>query len=95
MKKIDKSAVMQRAWKIYRGNSEYSWSFSRSLKRAWWVEKENAREVPTQWVCSAYGLREYVPEPVRNDKDYDINANMLLMADTISSAYSSGISMGD
>ena len=41
--KVSKSAVMTRAWKIYRGNSEYAGNFSRSLSRAWWVEKENAK----------------------------------------------------
>ena len=41
--KIDKSAVMKRAWAIFRGKSEYSWSFSESLKRAWFIEKDNIR----------------------------------------------------
>ena len=39
---INKSDVFKRAWKIFRGHSEFSYSFSSSLKRAWWVEKENA-----------------------------------------------------
>ena len=42
MNSINKSSVMTRAWKIFRGNSEFSYSFSASLKRAWQVEKENA-----------------------------------------------------
>lgn len=85
---------MKRAWKIFRGNSEYSWSFSESLKRAWWVERENAKDEPTKWVCGSNGLQEYVPEPVIN-RDYDINEVMLVAADTISSWYQSGKNMGD
>lgn len=41
--RISKSAVMKRAWSIYRGTSFYASSFSLSLKRAWAVEKENAK----------------------------------------------------
>lgn len=37
---IDKSKVMKRAWNIFRGKSLYSYSFSDSLSRAWFVEKE-------------------------------------------------------
>jgi hypothetical protein len=42
---ISKSKVMSRAWKIFRGNSKYSFSFSDSLKRAWAVEKEDLNPV--------------------------------------------------
>ena len=39
---ISKSAVMKRAWNIFRGrNADYNYSFSASLRRAWWVEKES------------------------------------------------------
>ena len=39
---ISKSAVMKRAWSIYRsGHSFYSLSFSASLSRAWEIEKQN------------------------------------------------------
>jgi len=41
--RISKSAVMKRAWAIYRGTSFYASSFSLSLKRAWAVEKENIK----------------------------------------------------
>ena len=37
---ISKSAVMNRAWNIFRGNNPYSCSFSAALRRAWYVEKE-------------------------------------------------------
>ena len=49
MKTIDKKAVMKRAWKIFKGNSRYSDNFSESLKRAWWVEKENAKQVRVKY----------------------------------------------
>lgn len=39
---INKSEVMKRAWKIFRGNNPYSYSFSAALCRAWEVEKSNA-----------------------------------------------------
>ena len=41
--RINKSEVMQRAWKLFRGKNPYSYSFSAALRRAWFVEKENAR----------------------------------------------------
>lgn len=41
--RINKSEVMKRAWKIFRGKNPYSYSFSAALRRAWFVEKENAR----------------------------------------------------
>lgn len=40
---INKSKVMKRAWVIFRGNNPYSYSFSDSLRRAWFVEKEVLR----------------------------------------------------
>ncbi len=40
---INKSQVMKRAWNIYRGHNLYSHSFSASLRRAWWVEKDTIR----------------------------------------------------
>lgn len=40
---INKSQLMKRAWNIFRGNNPYSWSFSESLRRAWFVEKDNIR----------------------------------------------------
>jgi hypothetical protein len=45
---INKSRLMQRAWNIYRGNNPYSGNFSISLRRAWEVEKENARYAEEQ-----------------------------------------------
>lgn len=39
--KINKSAVMKRAWNIYRGKYHYSNSFGECLRRAWQVEKDN------------------------------------------------------
>jgi hypothetical protein len=41
--RINKSEVMKRAWKIFKGKNPYSYSFSAALRRAWFVEKENAR----------------------------------------------------
>ena len=39
---INKSAVMKRAWSIFRGkNRDYNYNFSASLRRAWAVEKES------------------------------------------------------
>ena len=38
---INKSAVMKRAWNIFRGTNLYSYSFSAALSRAWEVEKAN------------------------------------------------------
>jgi len=40
--RINKSEVMKRAWRIYRGRNPYSYSFSAALRRAWEVEKANA-----------------------------------------------------
>lgn len=37
---INKSKLMKRAWTIFKGNNPYSDSFSESLRRAWFVEKE-------------------------------------------------------
>ena len=37
--KYNKSAVMKRAWAIFKGNTPYSYSFSAALRRAWEVEK--------------------------------------------------------
>ena len=38
---INKSQVMKRAWSIFNGkNRDYNYSFSASLRRAWFVEKE-------------------------------------------------------
>lgn len=38
--KVDRSKVMSRAWKIFKGG-RYSKSFSICLRRAWEVEKSN------------------------------------------------------
>lgn len=38
---ISKSAVMTRAWNIFKGNNPYSYSFSAALRRAWEIEKAN------------------------------------------------------
>lgn len=38
---ISKSAVMTRAWKIFKGNNPYSYSFSAALRRSWEVERAN------------------------------------------------------
>lgn len=40
---VNKSRLMRRAWMIYKGNNPYSGSFSESLRRAWFVEKETLR----------------------------------------------------
>ncbi|OAV65746.1 hypothetical protein Barb6_02769 [Bacteroidales bacterium Barb6] len=40
--KISKSAVMTRAWKIYRSKWQYSKSFAQCLRRAWEIEKADA-----------------------------------------------------
>jgi hypothetical protein len=39
--KISRRDVMNRAWRIYR-SGRYSADFGDCLRRAWWVEKENA-----------------------------------------------------
>ena len=56
--RINKSEVMKRAWKIFRGRNPYSYSFSAALRRAWVVEKANAeyaaREARKETVKSAY-----------------------------------------
>lgn len=40
-RKINKSDVMKRAWKIFRAKGNpYSYCFSDALERAWYVEKE-------------------------------------------------------
>lgn len=38
---VDKSEIMKRAWRIFRGNNPYSYSFSDALRRAWFVAKAN------------------------------------------------------
>jgi hypothetical protein len=37
----NKSEIMKRAWKIFRGNNVWSGIFSESLKRAWEIAKES------------------------------------------------------
>lgn len=39
----NKIRIMTLAWRIYRGRTPYSYSFSAALSRAWYVEKETAR----------------------------------------------------
>ena len=36
---VNKSRLMKRAWAIYKGVNQYSYSFSAALRRAWEVEK--------------------------------------------------------
>jgi hypothetical protein len=56
--RINKSEVMKRAWKIFRGRNPYSYSFSAALRRAWEVEKANAacrvREAQKESAKTAY-----------------------------------------
>ena len=39
----NKSRIMSLAWRIYKGRTPYSYSFSAALSRAWYVEKETIR----------------------------------------------------
>jgi hypothetical protein len=75
---------MKRAWKIYRShvNHEYKDSFSASLKRAWWCEKENIR-----W-AEEKRKKAMEPKPVVNP-DSDINKIMEKCAPAIFDYYAS------
>lgn len=58
--KIDKAAVMRRAWRIFKSRAQgflnaYNDTFANALSRAWWVEKE----------AIAYREREAEKERIR------------------------------
>lgn len=57
--KFNKSAIMKRAWRIYKGGN-YSKRFSDCLSRAWFVEKENIRYNAEQERINAWVNRKSV-----------------------------------
>jgi len=58
MKTFNKSAVLKRAWKIYRAFPNLTWSIC--VTRAWAIEKENAQTIsPTLMNKILNGLRTF------------------------------------
>ncbi|MDR2927165.1 MAG: hypothetical protein LBV41_03020 [Cytophagaceae bacterium] len=62
--RYNKSEIMKRAWKIFRGDSEWSGLFSESLKRAWQIVKENIRYAARQ-ICEKAAMEGIKNIPAR------------------------------
>ena len=65
---INKSAVMKRAWSIFRGpNRDYNYSFSASLRRTWAVEKESIayQQRQADELAAWNGTAPVQPRPVK------------------------------